>query len=110
MALLAYPLSRPDFSWRRPLSFVVFFTLLFSGGLVPLYILVTHYLQINNTLWALILPYLVMPWYVFLLRAYFAGLPRELIDAAKVDGAGGWRSFFSTFVPPPGPAPAAIAP
>ena len=44
MALLAYPLSRTDFSLRRPLSFVVFFTLLFSGGLVPLYILVTHYL------------------------------------------------------------------
>ncbi|TMD47351.1 MAG: carbohydrate ABC transporter permease [Chloroflexi bacterium] len=109
MALLAYPLSRPDFSWRRPLSFVVFFTLLFSGGLVPLYILVTHYLQINNTLWALILPYLVMPWYVFLLRAYFAGLPRELIDAAKVDGAGEWRIFFQIVVPLSRPALATIA-
>src|SRR6266851_5445299 len=58
MALLAYPLSRTDFSLRRPLSFVVCFTLLFSGGLVPLYILVTHYLQIQDTLFALILPYL----------------------------------------------------
>jgi len=109
MALLAYPLSRPDFSWRRPLSFVVFFTLLFSGGLVPLYILVTHYLQIQDTLWALILPYLVMPWYVFLLRAYFAALPRELIDAAKTDGAGEWRIFFQIVVPLSRPALATVA-
>src|SRR5207245_9782420 len=109
MARLAYPLSRPVFSWRRPRSFVVCFTLLFSGGLVPLYILVTHFLQINNTLWALMLPYLVMPWYVFLLRAYFAGLPRELIDAAKVDGAGEWRIFFQIVVPLSRPALATIA-
>jgi putative aldouronate transport system permease protein len=109
MALLAYPLSRPDFSWRGPLSFVVFFTLLFSDGLVPLYILVTHYLQIQDTLWSLILPYLVMPWYVFLLRAYFASLPRELIDAAKVDGAGEWRTFFQVVVPLSRPGLATVA-
>jgi putative aldouronate transport system permease protein len=109
MALLAYPLSRPDFSLRRPLSFVVFFTLLFSGGLVPLYILVTHYLLIKDTLWALILPYLVMPWYVLLLRAYFSGLPREVIDAAKVDGAGEWRIFFQIVLPLSRPALATVA-
>ncbi len=109
MAMLAYPLSRTDFSLRRPLSFVVFFTLLFSGGLVPLYILVTHYLQIQDSLWALILPYLVMPWYVLLLRAYFAQLPRELIDAAKVDGAGEWRIFFQIVVPLSRPALATVA-
>jgi putative aldouronate transport system permease protein len=109
MALLAYPLSRADFSLRRPLSFVVFFTLLFSGGLVPLYILVTHYLQIKDSLLALILPYLVMPWYVLLLRTYFAGLPRELIDAAKVDGAGEWRIFFQIVVPLSRPALATVA-
>jgi putative aldouronate transport system permease protein len=101
--------SRTDFSLRRPLSFVVFFTLLFSGGLVPLYILVTHYLQIQDTLFALILPYLVMPWYVLLLRAYFASLPRELIDAAKVDGAGEWRIFFQIVVPLSRPALATVA-
>jgi len=109
MAMLAYPLSRPDFSWRGPLAFIVFFTLLFSGGLVPLYILVTHYLQIQDTLWSLILPYLVMPWYVFLLRAYFSALPRELIDAAKVDGAGEWRIFFQVVVPLSRPGLATVA-
>jgi putative aldouronate transport system permease protein len=109
MALLAYPLSRTDFYWRRPLSFFVFFTLLFSGGLVPLYILVTHYLQLKDSLLALILPYLVMPWYVLLLRTYFAALPKDLIDAAKVDGAGEWRIFFQIVVPLSRPALATVA-
>jgi len=109
MALLAYPLSRKDFFFRKPLSFYVFFTLLFNGGVVPLYILVTHYLQLKDTLAALILPYLVMPWYVLLLRTYFAALPRELIDAAKTDGAGEWRIFFQIVVPLSRPALATVA-
>lgn len=109
MALLAYPLSRKDFFLRKPLSFYVFFTLLFNGGVVPLYILVTHYFQLQDTLAALILPYLVMPWYVLLLRTYFAALPRELIDAAKMDGAGEWRIFFRIVVPLSRPALATVA-
>jgi putative aldouronate transport system permease protein len=109
MALMAYPLSRKDFFLRKPLSFYVFFTLLFSGGVVPLYILVTHYLQLKDTLEALILPYLVMPWYVLLLRTYFAAVPRELIDAAKVDGSGEWRIFFQIVVPLSRPALATVA-
>jgi putative aldouronate transport system permease protein len=109
MALLAYPLSRKDFFLRKPLSFYVFFTLLFNGGVVPLYILVTRYLQLKDTLGALILPYLVMPWYVLLLRTYFAALPRELIDAAKADGAGEWRIFFRIVVPLSRPALATVA-
>jgi putative aldouronate transport system permease protein len=109
MALLAYPLSRKDFFLRKSLSFYVFFTLLFNGGVVPLYILVTHYLQLQDTLQALVLPYLVMPWYVLLLRTYFAALPRELLDAAKMDGAGEWRIFFQIVVPLSRPALATVA-
>src|SRR5258708_28214353 len=108
MALLAYTLSRRDFFFRKPLSFYVFFTLLFNGGVVPLYILVTRYLQLKDTLTALILPYLVMPWFVLLLRTYFAALPRELIDAAKTDGAGEWRIFFQIVDPLCGPALATV--
>jgi len=95
MAMIAYPLSRPDFAWRKPLSFYVFFTMLFNGGLVPFYILMTQYLHLQNTLLALILPYLVVPFYVLLLRTYFAALPFELIEAAKLDGAGEWRIWWS---------------
>jgi len=99
MSLIAYPLSRPDFKLRGPLSFYVFFTMLFNGGLVPFYIMMTRYLHLGNTLWALILPYLVVPFYVLLLRTFFAGIPFELIEAAKLDGAGEWLVFLRIVIP-----------
>ena len=108
MALLAYPLARQDFFLRRPFSFYVFFTLLFNGGLVPFYILVTQYLHLQDTLLALILPNLAVPWFVLLLRTYFAGLPRDLIDAAKIDGAGEFRVFFQIILPLSRPALATV--
>jgi putative aldouronate transport system permease protein len=108
MALLAYALSRHDFFFRKPLSFYVFFTLLFNGGVVPLYILVTQYLHLRDSLGALILPYVVVPWYVLLLRTYFAALPRDLIEAAKIDGASEWRIFFRIVVPLSTPALATV--
>ena len=98
-SLLAYPLSRKDFQFRGVLSFYVFFTLLFSGGMVPFYILVTQYLGLKNNILALILPYLVSAWYVLILRTSFAQLPLELLDAARIDGAGEWRIFFQIVVP-----------
>ena len=98
-SLLAYPLSRPDFKLRGILSFYVFFTLLFSGGMVPFYILVTQYLNLKDSMWALILPYLVTAWYVLILRTSFAQLPTEILDAARIDGAGEWRIFFQVVVP-----------
>ena len=108
MSLLAYPLSQPDFRLRRPLSFFVFFTMLFNGGLVPFYILMTQYLRLRNNILALIIPHLVGVWYVLILRTYFAGLPGELLDAARVDGAGEWRIFFSIVLPLSKPALATI--
>jgi putative aldouronate transport system permease protein len=108
MALMAYTLSRADFAFRRPLSFFVFFTLLFNGGLVPSYILIARYLQLRDTLAVLIVPYLIVPWFVLLLRAFFAGLPTELIDAAKVDGASEWRIFIQIVLPLSTPAMATI--
>lgn len=99
MSLLAYALSRRDFRFRRPLSFYVLFTLLFNGGLVPWYILITQYLHLKDNILVLILPYLVIPWFVLILRTYFAGLPSEVIEAAKLDGAGEWRIYFQIVVP-----------
>jgi putative aldouronate transport system permease protein len=98
-SLLAYPLSRQDYKLRGPLSFYVFFTLLFSGGMVPFYILVTRYLGLKDNLLALILPYMVTAWYVLILRTSFAQLPVELLDAARIDGAGEWRIFFQIVLP-----------
>jgi putative aldouronate transport system permease protein len=98
-SLLAYPLSRQDYKLRGPLSFYVFFTLLFSGGMVPFYILMTRYLGLKDNVLALILPYMVTAWYVLILRTSFAQLPVELLDAARIDGAGEWRIFFQIVLP-----------
>lgn len=108
MSLLAFSLSRKDFRFRKALSFYVFFTMLFNGGLVPWYILITQYLHLKNTIFALILPYLVVPWFVLLLRTYFAGLPAELFEAAKIDGASEWRIFFQIVIPLSTPALATV--
>ncbi len=108
MAMLAYALSRHEFKLRLVITFVVFFTMLFNGGLVPYYINMSRVLNVKDTLWALILPYLVSPFYVLLLRTYFSGLPRDLFDAAKVDGAGEWRIFFRIVVPLSTPALATV--
>src|SRR5207237_593474 len=84
------------------------FLMLINGGLVPWYILITQYLHLKNTIFALILPYLVVPWFVLLLRTYFAGLPQELFEAAKIDGAGEFRIFFQIVIPLSTPALATV--
>ncbi len=109
MSMLAYVLSIRTFKPRGFLTFYVFFTLLFSGGLVPYYINMTTVLHLKNSVWALILPYLVMPFYVLLLRTYFSTLPRELFDSAKIDGANDWRIFFQIAMPLSVPAISTIA-
>lgn len=108
MSLLAYALSRRDFAWRRPLSLFVLFPLVFNAGLVPFYILMTRTLNLKDNLLALILPPLVIPFFTLLLRAYFMTLPRELIEAAKLDGASEWRIFFQIVVPLSTPALATV--
>lgn len=108
MSLIAYPLARRDFKLRGPISFYVFFTMLFNAGVVPFYIFVTNYLHLQDTILVLILPYLVVPWFVLLLRTYFAALPRELIEAALMDGAGEWRIFFQILLPLSTPALATV--
>jgi putative aldouronate transport system permease protein len=99
MSLLAYSLSRKQFQLRQPIAFYLFFTLLFSGGLIPSYVLITQYLHLQNTLWVLIVPSLVSPWSVLILRTFFRDLPEELMDAARIDGANEWRLFFQIALP-----------
>lgn len=109
MSMLAYVLSRKEFKLRGALTFFVFFTMLFSGGLVPYYINIVRILHLKNTLWALILPYLVGPFYVLLLRTYFSTLPRDLFDSARIDGAGEFLIFFRIAAPLSTPAILTIA-
>ena len=99
MSMAAYALSRRQFKFRQPIAFFIFFTMLFSGGLVPSYILITRYLHLKDTIWVLIIPGLVSGWYILILRTFFQDLPDELLDAAKIDGAGEWRIFFQIAIP-----------
>lgn len=98
-AMLAYPLSRRDYRFHQKLAFLVFFTMLFSGGLVPWYILIVKYLKLKDSIWVLILPYLVYPWYVILLRTFFKSLPHELIESAQIDGCSEWKTFWGIVLP-----------
>jgi putative aldouronate transport system permease protein len=99
--MLAYPLSRKDFKLRNLLTFVVFFSLLFNGGVVPSYIMWTRLFQLKNTIWALIIPtYLMYGFNVLLVKNYFErNVPRDLIEAAQIDGANEWTIFSQVMIP-----------
>lgn len=99
--LLAYPLSRKDFRARNIFSFLVFFTMLFNGGVVPSYIMWTQIFHLKNTIWSLIFPNLLMNGFnVVLMKNYFAqNIPMELIEAAKVDGENEFGIFFKIVLP-----------
>ena len=84
-SMIAYALSRSDFKYRRGITFYLFFTMLFNGGMVPSYILMTHYLHLQNTYAALILPLLGNVWYVFLMRTFFQQIPKAIIESATID-------------------------
>lgn len=99
VALIAYPLSRADFGYKKQISFIVFFTLLFNGGMVPLYIIVSTVLGIKDTTLALILPYAANAWHILLLRTFFQKIPYSLIESAKIDGASEIKTFFSIVLP-----------
>jgi putative aldouronate transport system permease protein len=98
-SMMAYPLSRPDFIFKRFLSFYLFFIMLFSGGLVPTYILITRYLQLQNSLKILILIHLVNPFTVFLIRTNFQKIPNSLVESAKMDGASEMRIYWRIIIP-----------
>lgn len=99
--LFAYPLSRKDMPGRRFFSFFIFFTMLFNGGLVPSYIMWTQTFHIKNTLWALIVPGLMMgAFYVIMMRTYFnTNIPDAVIEAARIDGAGEYRILWQVVLP-----------
>lgn len=86
MGVMAYPLSRPTYRFNKQVSFFVLFTMLFSGGMVPSYLLIVKYLHLNDTIWVYIFPGLVSAYNLLIIRTNYKSLPYELIEAAKVDG------------------------
>ena len=99
MSGVAYMLSKRNLKGNSFFSFYLFFTMLFSGGLVPSYILITQYLHLDDTLWVHIIPGVVSPWYVFMIRTFFQGLPQEILESARVDGANQYTIFFRIVIP-----------
>ncbi|HNX62331.1 MAG TPA: carbohydrate ABC transporter permease [Candidatus Limiplasma sp.] len=108
---LAYPMARPDFKYRNLLSFFVFFTMLFNGGVVSSYIMWTRVFAIKNTIWALIVPnYLVTAFNVFLVRNYYTNsIPHAMVESAQIDGAGELQIFFKIMLPMAVPTVATIS-
>lgn len=98
-AALAYVISIRMPRVSRPLAIVTYLPMLFNGGLVPFYILVTQVLQLRDTWWAIILPNLVTPFLVLITVAFFRSLPVDVFDAARVDGASELRILFSIVLP-----------
>lgn len=99
MAMFAYALSRPNLIGRRVVNFLLFFTMLFSGGLVPSYIINSSVLHLNNKIWIYIIPGLMNAWNVIVIRTYFKSLPQELFESARMDGASELRICFQICVP-----------
>ncbi|WP_136608744.1 carbohydrate ABC transporter permease [Paenibacillus dokdonensis] len=101
MTLLAYPISRRDMPLRNAISFFIFFTMLFNGGLVPTYLMYTNVFQIKNTLFALLIPgLLVSAFFVILIRTFFTmNIPNEVIESAYMDGASEFKIFARIVLP-----------
>ena len=97
--ITAYPLSRRDFKARRPITLLFTFTMLFSGGLIPTYLLVSS-LGLVNTMWALLLPGAISAWNMLIMKNFFqSSIPLELYESARIDGADNIRILTSIVLP-----------
>ncbi|MGG1554364.1 carbohydrate ABC transporter permease [Paenibacillus ferrarius] len=95
---LAYPLSKKEVPGGRVILLSIVFTMLFNGGIVPTYLVVKG-MGMINTIWSLIIPTLVSPFYMFIMRTYFVNFPVEVEESARVDGCGDLRTLFQIVIP-----------
>lgn len=99
-SLFAYSLSRKEVKYRNIVSFMVVFCLLFSGGLVPWYILLSKYLHLKDTIYVLFIPYLVSSVNVLIMRNFFTHtIPESIIESARIDGSGEFHTFLRLVLP-----------
>ena len=96
---IAYAMSRNDFKLGKHITRFVMFAMLFHGGLIPTYIVVTQVLHLGNTLWVLILTMLVSPWNIFLMKSFLSSIPTELLEASFIDGATEYQTYFKVVLP-----------
>lgn len=98
-SLCAYFFSRKNVLWKRPLMFLVTFTMFFSGGIIPFFLVVTKDLKMLNSLWSLILPFAINTYNMIIMRTSFQAIPDSLEESAMLDGAGHLRILFSIILP-----------
>lgn len=96
--MTAYVLSRKRLLGRKQLILLITFTMLFSGGLIPTYLVVSN-LGLTNSIWSMIFPGMISTYYVIIMKNYFSGLPQSLEDAAKIDGANDLKVLYKIYLP-----------
>lgn len=106
--MTAYVLARKEFEWRGVFSFFFYFTTLFSGGLVPYYLLIRQTLNLKDSYFALLLPLLFSVYNLLIMKSYILGIPDSLIDAAKIDGCSEFRTLVQVVLPLIKPALATV--
>ncbi len=108
VAMCGYALQRPDFQYRNNISFFIYFTTLFSGGLVPFYLLITQYLHLKDNYLSVLLPGLMTPFLIIMMKAFVKSIPHAISESAKIDGAGDFTIFIRLILPMTTPALATI--
>lgn len=98
-SMAGYVLSRKDFKYRNSLAFFIYFTTLFSGGLIPWYILIVNQLNLKDSYMALLLPALLSAWNIILMKNFMKSIPEAITESAKIDGAGDFRIFWKLILP-----------
>lgn len=107
-SMAGYVLSRQDFKYRGNLAFFIYFTTLFSGGLMPWYILIVNHLQLKDSYLALLLPGLLSAWNIILMKNFMKSIPESISESAKIDGAGDFTIYRKLILPLSAPGLATI--
>ena len=105
---MAYPLSRSNFKWKKPLTLFVLFTMYFSGGTIPNYLLIQN-LGLLDTFWAITLPGAISVYNMIVMRSFFSGIPESLVESIKIDGGSEIRALVSIILPLSKPVLATMA-
>ena len=109
ITLTAYVISRKDFKYRNSVSFLIYFTTIFGGGMIPWYMMYANVLNLRGTTLAIWFPALITPFLVILMRTFIVGaVPDAVVESAKIDGAGHWRIFWQIVLPVLGPGLATV--
>ena len=108
IAMTGYALQRKDYPFRNVISFYIYFTSLFSAGLAPYYLLMTQTYHLKDSYFAVLLPLMMSPWLIILMKNFVKAIPHEITESGKIDGAGDMKIFTDLILPMLKPALATI--